>query len=350
MEFNYDLVKRICEVPGIPGREDQIRALVTEELRPLTDDIRVDALGNVIATKRGSGGPRVMVAAHIDEIGFMVRYIDDHGFIRLQNVGGFDARVLPAQRVLVHTRDGQALRGALQIGAKPIHILQPDEIKPPKISDLYVDLGMTGDEVKSRVEVGDMVTFDRTLERVGNCVMSKSLDDRLNVFIMIEALRSLGEHEAEIVAVATTQEEVGLRGAQTAAYSVDPDVGVALDVTIAGDTPGIDAADRVAQLGGGVAIKVFDSSHVPNHRLVRHVRDVADRQGIPYQLEVLPRGGTDAASIERSRAGTPVITISTPTRHLHTVNEMASVSDIQGAIQLLARYLEDAHNGDYRLG
>ena len=350
MDFNYDLIKRICEAPGIPGREDAVRPIVIEALEPLVDDIRVDALGNVIATKRGSGGPRVMLAAHMDEIGFIVRSIDDDGFVRLQNVGGFDARVLPSQRVLVHTADGSVLRGAMQLATKPTHILSADEIKAPKLSDIYVDLGMGGDAVKSQVEIGDMVTFDRTLERVGDCVLSKSLDDRASVFMMIEALRTMGEHQAEIVAVATTQEEVGLRGARTAAFGVDPDIGVALDVTIAGDIPGFDKNERVTKLGDGVAIKIFDSSHIPNHKLIRHLRDVAQQHQIKHQLEVLARGGTDAAAIQLSRAGAPVITVSLPTRYLHTVNEMANIDDIQSEITLLARYLEEAHTGDYRLG
>ena len=350
MELNFDLLKRISEAPGIPGREDQVREIATAELRSLADEVRVDALGNVIATRHGNGGPRVMIAAHLDEIGFMVRHIDDQGYVRLQNVGGFDARMLAAQRVLVHGFGGEVLRGALMPGAKPIHVLQPDEVKPLKLQDFYVDLGLTAEEVRSKVEIGDMVTMDRTLERVGHNVMSKSLDDRVSVFIMIEALRQLGEHQAEVVAVATTQEEIGLRGAGTAAFGVDPDIGVALDVTVAGDIPGFEAAERVAKLGDGVGIKVFDSSHIPNHRLVRHFRQVAEQHGIKYQLEVLARGGTDAGAMQRTRAGVPAITLSTPTRYLHTVNEMASVEDIAGTIQLLARYLEVAHAGDYRLG
>lgn len=350
MDLNYDLIKQICEAPGIPGREDAVRPIVIDALKPLVDEISVDALGNVIARKHGNGGPRVMLAAHMDEIGFIVRSIDDNGFIRVQNVGGFDARVLPSQRVLVHTRDGSVHRGAMQLATKPTHILSPDEIKPPKVTDLYVDLGMPAEDVKANVDIGDMITFDRTLERVGQTVMSKSLDDRASVFMMIEALRAVGDHQAEIVAVATTQEEVGLRGARTAAYGVEPDVGIALDVTIAGDIPGFDMTERVSKLGDGVAIKIFDSSHIPNHKLIRHLRDIAEKHDIKYQLEVLSRGGTDAGAMQLSRAGMPVITVSLPTRYLHTVNEMANVDDIQAEISLLARYLEEAHTGDYRLG
>ncbi|HET7036876.1 MAG TPA: M42 family metallopeptidase [Thermomicrobiaceae bacterium] len=349
MDFNFDLFKKIVEAPGIPGREAQLRQIVIEEMRPLVDDLRVDAIGNVIGTKKGSGGPRVMLAAHMDEIGFMVRFIDDNGFIRLQNVGGFDARNLPAQRVWVHTRDGQKLPGALQLASKPIHTLSPEEIKPPKLADLFVDIGLSGEEAKQQVDIGDMVTLMRPVERVGGNVMGKALDDRASVFIMLETLRAVGQHGAEIVAVATTEEEVGLRGAGPAAYSVQPDVGIALDVTIAGDAPGMPAEDRVSKLGDGVAIKIFDSSHIPNYKLVRFVREVAEKHNIPHQLEVLPRGGTDAGAMERSRAGVPVITISLPTRYLHTVNETANVQDILSEIQLLARLLEEIHQGDFSL-
>ncbi|HYI14598.1 MAG TPA: M20/M25/M40 family metallo-hydrolase [Thermomicrobiales bacterium] len=308
----------------------------------------VDALGNVIGVRKGQGGPRVIVMAHMDEIGFLVKHIDDKGFIRVQPVGGFDPRVLPAQRVIVHGFGGEQLRGALQIGAKPIHLLDPGDIKPPKVDDLFIDLGLSGDEVKARVEVGDMVTLDRTVERVGNNVMGKSLDDRICVFQMIEALRRLsGPTQAEIVAVATTQEEVGLRGAITAAYHVDAQIAVALDITLAQDIPGGAEQDQITRLNGGTAIKIMDSSTISNYKLVRHLRDVAEANDIPYQLEILPRGGTDAGAGQRSRGGVPAVTISIPTRYVHTVNEMASISDVEASIDLLARYLEQAHEGAY---
>jgi endoglucanase len=346
--LNYDLLKRICETPGVAGREDAVRALVREEMAGLVDEISVDALGNVVGVRKGQGGPRVLVMAHMDEIGFLVKHIDDKGFIRIQPVGGFDPRVLPAQRVIVHGFGGEQLRGALQISAKPIHLLDPGDIKPPKVDELFIDLGLSGDEVKARVEVGDMVTLDRTVERVGNNVMGKSLDDRICVFQMIEALRRLsGPTQAEIVAVATTQEEVGLRGATTASYHVDAQVVVALDITLAQDIPGSAEQDHVTRLNGGTAIKIMDSSTISNYKLVRHLRDVAATNDIPYQLEILPRGGTDAGAGQRSRGGVPAVTISIPTRYVHTVNEMASVGDVEASIELLARYLEHAHEGSY---
>jgi putative aminopeptidase FrvX len=346
-ELNVNLLKRLCEAPGIAGREDQLRAIVIDELRPLVDDLTVDIMGNVVGTKRGNGGPRVMIAAHMDEIGFLVKHIDDNGFIRLQPVGGFDARVLLAQRVLVHGFDGNVYRGAVQAAAKPVHLLEPGEAKPTKLEELFVDVGLPVEEVKAAVEVGDMVTLDRTLETVGRCVTSKSLDDRVGVYVMIEAVRALKSSNAEIVAVATTQEEVGLRGARTAAYATEPDISIALDVTLALDIPGAGGEMAISRIGKGPAIKIFDSSHLTHPKLVRHFRDIADEQGIAYQLEILPRGGTDAGAMQLSRAGSAAITLSIPTRYVHTVNEMANVEDITSTVDLLSAYLEAAGSRDY---
>jgi len=349
--LNFDLLKRLCETPGVSGREEQMRKLVSAELRPLTDTIESDNMGNVIAVKDGSGeGPKVMIAAHMDEIGFLVKYIDENGFIRLLPVGGWDPRAMMAQRVLVHGFAGKVLRGALMPGVKPTHLLTAEEAaKPLKIEDFFVDLGLPVNRVKEQVEVGDQVTMDRTAELVGDTVVSKTLDNRLSVFVMIETLRKLkGSHlNADIVAVATTQEEVGLRGAITAAYAIQPDIGIALDGTLAVDIPGGAEAERVSQLGHGAAIKIFDSSLLCHPKLVRHFRDVAEERKIRYQLEILPRGGTDAGGIQRSRGGVPSFTLSVPMRYVHTVNEMAHIDDIQAAIDLLAAYLEEAHTRQY---
>jgi endoglucanase len=344
--FNFALLKQLCATPGIAGREDAVRAVVIDELRPLVDELRVDALGNVVGAKRG-GGPRVMVAAHMDEIGFFVKHIGDQGFLRLQPVGGFDPRTLIAQRVLVHGFAGSVLPGAIQPGNKPIHLLEKDEIKPPKLDELFVDVGLPVERVHAEVEIGDMVTIDRELVEAGDCVMGKALDDRVAVFVMIEALRAMGETKAEIVAVASTQEEVGLRGAGTAAFEVQPDIAVALDITLALDIPGMPAELAVTHLGKGVAIKVMDSSHIANPALLRHLRDLAEANDIPYQLEILPRGGTDAGAMQTARGGAPAVTLSIPTRYVHTANETAARGDISGTIALLARFLEDAGSRSY---
>jgi tetrahedral aminopeptidase len=323
---NFNLLKKLCETPGIPSRE-----LVISELEPLVDSISIDSMGSVVgikkATKKPKGkkkAPRVMLAAHMDEIGFMVKFIDDKGFIRLQPVGGWDPRVMVAQRVYVHAHGGETFLGALMPSAKPIHMLAPEEMnKGPKIEEMYVDIGLPGDEVKAKIEIGDMVTMARTCERMGNYVVSKTLDDRVSVFAMIEALRSVGDHSCDILAVATTH------------------------ITLANDFPGPSEYDHVTKLGKGTAIKVMDSSLICHPKLVRHFRDVAEKNKITYQLEMLPRGGTDAGGMQRVREGIPAFTLSIPTRYVHTVNETAAVADIEATIELLARYLEDAHNGDY---
>jgi endoglucanase len=348
-QVNVELLKRLTETPGVSGREELVRALVIEELKPHVDEIRVDALGNVIATKKGAGNRKVMLAAHMDEIGFMVRHIDDQGFVRIQPLGGFDARVLVAQRAVIHTRSGERLRGVVTPATKPIHLMGDEKPGTPKLEEFYIDLGLSSDRVHELVSLGDSITLDRTLERVGDNLIAKAMDDRTGVFTMIEAIRKLGKHEVDVLAVATVQEEVGLRGATTAAFQLQPDVAIAIDTTLAVDTPGMPLTEAVTRLGHGVAIKVFDSSFIPNFKLVAHLRSVAEAQNIPHQLEVLPRGGTDAGAMQRSGAGAAAITISIPSRYVHTVNEMVNLGDLDAASSLLARFLEQAHTGEYGL-
>lgn len=349
----WELLKRLCETPGIAGYEGRVRDVVLPELRELADEVTVDALGNVMAFKRGAGDEprrRVMLAAHMDEIGFMVSHIDAEGFLRLQPVGGFDPRALFQQRVLVHARSGADLRGVLAPAAKPAHLLDAaDRDKATKLSELFVDVGLNGDAARAAIDIGDMVTLDRTVEEIGDCMIGKAFDDRLSLFIMLEALRTMAGARCDLFAVATVQEEVGLRGAETAAYAIQPDLSIALDVTLAVDLPGSEPRDHITTLGGGVALKLMDSSHISNPKLVRAFRDLAEHEAIPYQLEILPRGGTDAASMQRARGGSAAITLSTPTRYVHTVNEMAHKRDIEGAIALLARFLEVAHDVEYAL-
>jgi endoglucanase len=218
----------------------------------------------------------------------------------------------------------------------------------PKLDEFFVDVGLSAADAAEVVEIGDMVTMDRTVERIGKGqIIGKSMDDRVGVFVMIEALRALRSNEVDVYAVATVQEEVGLRGATTSAYEIAPDVGIALDITLAVETPGSQEADAVSRLGQGAAIKVMDSSLICDPRLVEQFREIARKEDIPYQLEILPRGGTDAGGIQRSRGGVPSITLSIPARYVHTVNEMVAETDVQACVDLLARYLEVAHTFDY---
>lgn len=342
-----ELLKRLSEAHGVPGREEQIRAIIRVELAGLVDEVSVDALGNLTAIKRSgkANAPKVMVAAHMDEIGFLVRHIDDKGFLRVQQLGGFDPRNLFARQVIVHASktDGQLL-GVMNPAGKPIHISTAEErTKVPTLDQFYVDLGMTGEQVKAKVRVGDMVTLRQEFLDLGDVVTGKALDDRTGCWILIQAIKRLQgtSMNSDLYAVFTTQEEVGLRGAQTGAFSVEPDVGIALDTTLAVDTPEIGEHLRVTQLGNGTALKVMDSSIISTRWLLDHFIDLAERHGIVYQLEVLPLGGNDAAALQKSGAGAPSFTISTPSRYVHTVTEMVSKSDLEGAVKLLTAFVQE---------
>lgn len=342
-----ELLKRLSEAAGIPGREEAIRTIVKEALDTHVDEIAVDRLGNVIAHKKGTG-PKVAVAAHMDEIGFLVSHVDEEtGFLRIDPVGGFDPRTLIAQRVMVHARGG-ATYGL--IGIKPVHVLTDEERKKaPEMKNLFVDIGLRGKEAKQQVCVGDPVTLVQRFDDVGKLVTGKALDDRLGVYVAIEAAQRLAKHEADIYFVATVQEEVGLRGARTSAFAVAPDIGVALDTTIACDIPGIEAHEQITRLGKGVAIKVKDSASISHPGLVQFLVSLAKERKIQYQLEILPRGGTDAGAIQPAREGAAVVTISIPTRYVHTVVEAAHRDDIEAAINLLVGFLETCHKADLRL-
>ncbi len=341
MKLNLNLLKQLSEVAGIPGWEDRVRDLVIEELEGLVDDIRVDALGNVIAHKLGKG-KKVMLAAHMDEIGFYVKYIDDKGFLRVQNVGGFDTRNLFARQVTVHTASGDLL-GLLNPGSKPIHISKPEERnKIPTIAEFFIDTGLACDEVKERVAIGDPVTLRQEAQGLGTLFTGKAMDDRASVFAVLESLKLLKGKTlpCDLYAVFTSQEEVGLRGAVTSSYGIVPDIGIALDVTLAVDTPGAEADQAVTEMGKGVAIKVMDSSSISDRGLLQDFVSLAKAKGIAYQMEVLPLGGTDAGAIQRSQAGVRSITLSIPTRYVHTVTECVHTDDVAATVALLSAYLQ----------
>lgn len=348
--MNVELLARLTVAPGVPSREDAVRAIVVEELEPIAE-LCADAMGNLIALRKGAqpDGQRkkLMIAAHMDEIGFIVRYIDDKGFLRLQPLGGFDPRQLVAQRVIVHAQSGP-LKGTFNLGTKPKHLLSPEEAnKAPSLDDLFVDVGLDGEKAKSTIRLGDMVTLDRGFQTAGDLYVSKSMDDRVCVFIMIEALKKATNHQVDVYAVATVQEEVGLRGAAAAGSSIKPDIAVGLDITLANDYPGIPETHQVTKLGAGAAIKVMDASLICNIKVVDHMVKVAEKHGIKHQMEILPLGGTDPGAIQRLHGGIPSITLSVPTRYVHTVNETVHKDDVQASIDLLAKYIEEAHEGDY---
>jgi tetrahedral aminopeptidase len=344
MSLNISLLKTICETPGAPGHEDRVRKIVMKEIAPLVDECHIDNMGNVIARKKGRTDKRVMIAAHMDEISFIITHVDDDGFARVHPLGGFDPKTLTAQRVIAHGRED--LIGVM--GSKPIHIMEPEERnKAPKISDYYIDFGMHVDKVKAIVRVGDVVTRERSLIEMGDCVNSKSIDNRVSVFILLEAMRRLKDPACDTYAVFSVQEEVGLRGAHVAAHTINPDFGFGLDTTIAYDLPGADDHEMITRLGKGAAIKIMDGSVISDTRMVRFMREVADKYSITWQNEILTAGGTDTAAIQRAgKLGAISGCISIPTRHIHSVIEMAHKEDIENAILLLQHCLQELHSFD----
>lgn len=345
MSINTTLLAEICQAPGAPGHEQRIREIVIREVTPLVDDLSIDNMGNITAVKKGKSDKKVMIGAHMDEIGFIVTHIDDNGFLRFHTLGGFDPKTLTAQRVIVH--GNKDLVGVM--GSKPIHVMTPEERnKAPKTTDFFIDMGMPKEEVEKYVQVGNPITRERTLIEMGNCVNCKSLDNRVSVFILIEMLREVESNPYDIYAVFTVQEEVGIRGANVATQSIQPDFGFGLDTTIAYDVPGASPHEKITELGKGAAIKVMDSSTICDYRMVDYMKKVASNHNIPYQLEILTGGGTDTAGIQRFTPGGSIAgAVSIPTRHIHQVIEMADKTDIRNAIDLLHYSVKELDKYDW---
>lgn len=348
MSLNLSLLNEICTTPGAPGFEQKVRELVLREIRPLVDEVEIDNMGNVYAIKRGKGDKRMMVGAHMDEIGFMVTHIDDNGFIRFHTLGGFDPKTLTAQRVIVHGK--KDVIGVM--ASKPIHVMSADERnKVAKLSDYFIDTGLSAEEVKELISIGDPVTREREFIEMGNCVNGKSLDNRLAVFILIETLRGLQKKKIpyDLYGVFTVQEEVGIRGANVSALRINPDFGFGLDTTIAFDLPGAAKHEMITKLGEGTAIKIMDASTICDYRMVAFMKKTADKHKIKWQPEILTAGGTDTAGIQRMTEGGSIAgAISIPTRHLHQVIEMANKDDIQGSIDLLSACIMDIDKHDWK--
>jgi endoglucanase len=343
--INIPLLKSVCEIAGAPGFEQRVRNFVIDEIKDHVDEYNVDNLGNIYAIKRGKSDKKVMIGAHLDEIGFIVTHIDDNGFLRFHTLGGFDPKTLTAQRVIVHGK--KDLIGVM--GSKPIHIMEPEERgKPVKIKDYFIDLGMSRAEVLKYIEVGNPITRDRELIEMGDCVNCKSIDNRVSVFILIEALKRMKHLPFDVYGVFTVQEEIGIRGASVAAHNINPDFGFGLDTTIAYDVPGAQPEEMVTQLGKGAGIKVMDSSTVCDYRMVKYMKEIAEKHNITWQPEILPAGGTDTAGIQRmGKHGAIAGAVSIPTRHIHQVIEMASKEDIKLATDLLVNCVQELDQFDW---
>lgn len=322
-----------------------MRALVQKETKGLFDSVTVDPMGSLLCTikaRKRSGGP-ILVAAHMDEIGFYVRHVDEQGFLWLNPAGGFDARNLFSRRVLVITEKGD-LKGVMNPGGKPIHISsEAERSKVPGTEEFFVDLGRDAGDAKSRVQVGDYVVMDEPFMDLPTAVISKALDNRFACFMAIEAIRAIARRRSQlgrdVVVAFTTQEEVGLRGAMTAANAVGAEIGIGLDVNLACDTPGVPDSQRVTKHGLGAAVMVQDGSMISDYGLLTEVCAIAKRKKIPHQRAILPRGGQDGAAIQRSGTGAKCIAIGAGTRYIHTVTESINKKDLKAAIDLLAECL-----------
>lgn len=324
------LLQTLTETFGPSGYEDRVREIVRREVESLADEIKVDALGNLIARKRPNKVTKetrkIMIAAHMDEIGVIVSHVDEKGFVRFAPIGGVFRRYVVGGRV-------RFLNGTQGV----IGFDRLDNLNElPTLDKIYIDVGATNPN-DCPVKVGDVAAFDRSYSEFGNRLVAKSMDDRVGVLVAIETLRTLKSTPHDVYFVFTTQEEVGTRGAATSAYGVDPDVGIALDVTPSGDTP--QSLKMEMALGKGPCIKIQDAGMIADPRVVQWMIQTAEKNKIPYQREVLLMGGTDARAIQAARAGVPAGALSIPVRYVHSPSEMIDFSDVQNAIKLLTAIL-----------
>ena len=343
MSLNQNLEK-LSNACGVTGRENPVRNLMAEMLKPYADEIQTDRMENVIAIKNGKpNAPKIMLAAHMDEVGLMVKTITKDGFIQFSKMGGIDDRILPAQKVVVHTKS-TAYPGV--IGSKPPHIQKEEERKKIiSYDDLFIDIGAKNkdDAVGMGVAIGDPVAFDVVYTNLGkDTVMGKAFDNRAGCAVMVETLRLLKEVDCTVCAVGTVQEEVGLRGAATAAFGVDPDLALALDVTIAGDVPGVREFDTSVKMGKGPALTISDSGLITHPKILRWLLDTAQEEQIAIQLESGLLGSTDAARISITRQGIPSGSISIPTRYIHSPTSIISLQDLELSAKLAAAALQRA--------
>ncbi len=338
-----ELLERLSNAHGLSGYEGSVRQIIENEVRPYVDEIKTDKMGNLIATKLGSK-PVVMLAAHMDEIGLMVKYVDDKGFVFFTKSGGWFDQTLLNQRMVLHTEKGQ-IYGV--IGGKPPHAMkEEDKKKPVQAEDMFIDVGATSkeDAEKLGVKTGTPITPDTEFKSLGNDrVTGKAFDNRAGCAMLIEALREMKDVRATVHAVFTVQEEVGLKGAKTSAFGLNPDVALATDVTITGDHPGIEKKQSAIEMGKGPSITVSDAEGrgiIVPEPVLKWLKEAAESNKIPYQLEVGTGGTTDASAIHLSREGIPSGVISLPSRYIHTPVSVLSMSDLEKSAKLIAKALE----------
>lgn len=337
-----ELLRKLSNAHGISGSEGSVFAIIKKELKGCVDEIHEDTMGNLIAIKRGNKF-KIMLAAHMDEIGLMVKYIDEKGFIRFVTLGAWYAPTLYNQRVILHGTKGRCFG---VIGGKPPHMMDDEERKKGvKIDDMFIDVGASTKEeiAKLGIEIGTPISIDREFtELSNNRVTGKAFDNRAGVALLIKTMQKL-ESPFTIYGVFTVQEEVGLKGARTSAFIIDPDCAIATDVTIPGDHPGIEMKDAAVEMGKGPVITLVDSSGrglIASKKVVKWLKDTADSNGIQIQVEVGTGGTTDATAIHLNKGGVPSTTISPPTRYIHSPVEVLDTRDIEAGVELLLAALK----------
>ena len=342
---NMKLLEELSLTPAISGFENDIHDIISRELEDVVDEIETDTMGNIICTKNGDeNAPTVMLASHMDEIGLMVRYIDDKGFIKFSNIGGINDQMLMNQTVTIHSSVGGPVVGV--IGSKPPHVTTPEEKnKVVKATDMFIDIGAKDkEEAEKMVRIGDKMTFNSLfVEFPNNLIMGKALDNRVGCYVMMEVLKRV-ETRATVYGVGTVQEEVGLKGAKTSAFKLNPDLAIALDVTLSGDHPGIKPEEAPVVMGKGPAVILADASGrgILTQQSVKDMLIKAgDENDILYQLEVSDGGTTDGTAIHLTREGIPTGVLSVPTRYIHTPVSVCSMDDIENTIQLITEAINN---------
>lgn len=339
--MNEELLRRVSNAVGIPGFEDDIQALVSEAFGASCDETHRDRMGNVIGLKRATGipaggkrAPRVALAAHADEIGMMVKFVDPQGFIRFQPVGGLQPMAITSQQVTIHGRE--RVQGVIAPADEAVQTALT-------LDDLVIDVGRPRDEVCELVEVGDAISFSQELVQLNPGVyMGRNFDDRIGTYCLLEAMNRVGPTRVDVYAISTVQEELGVRGAWVAAHAIEPDIGIALDGSVCqGGGVWADPQARTCELGKGTGIYVFDRLTMPDRRLVRFLTDLSEGHGIPFQRNV--GGGTDASALQRTGAGALATTIGAPVRYMHSTVQLCHAADIEATVELLTTFLEHAH-------
>ncbi len=338
-----DSLKRLSDAFGVSGFEDEVRAEIEALVSPYVDSVRVDTLGNLFAVRKGKGNFTVMLDAHMDEVGFMVKWIDEKGYLRFTPIGGWDVRIVPGHRVEILTRSGKKQNGV--IGSAPPHILTEEERKQPiPLEKMFIDVGATSREeaVEMGIRIGDPLTIHYPfIELSDGYVTGKAFDDRAGCAVMIETARRLADDDLDVdlVLAFVVGEEVGLRGARTAAYQIDPDLAIALEGTIGADMPGVPAESQPVRLGRGPAITVADRSIIVSRRLIAALEEVADAAAIPYQYKLPTYGGTDAGAIHLTREGILSGVVSVPCRFIHSPTSTIRLNDFENTVRLMRNFI-----------